>query len=66
MDITFGLPATDNFQHWPPWRSLLVETARLVHADRTPSTDAFEGDAVMGLSRFRPWCQPDRGLGACA
>lgn len=20
MDITPGLPATDNFQHWPPWR----------------------------------------------
>ncbi|GAA0413357.1 AAA family ATPase [Microbispora corallina] len=30
MDITPGLPATDNFQHWPPWRPLVVETARLV------------------------------------
>ena len=20
MDITPGLPSTDNFQHWPPWR----------------------------------------------
>ncbi|WP_188486014.1 AAA family ATPase [Williamsia phyllosphaerae] len=30
MDITPGLPATDNFQHWPPWRSLVVETARHV------------------------------------
>ncbi|WP_416520507.1 AAA family ATPase [Streptomyces achromogenes] len=30
MDITPGLPATDNFQHWPPWRSLVVETARRV------------------------------------
>ena len=28
MDITPGLPATDNFQHWPPWRPLVVETAR--------------------------------------
>ncbi|MEU5784931.1 AAA family ATPase [Micromonospora lupini] len=28
MDITPGLPATDNFQHWPPWRQLVVETAR--------------------------------------
>jgi hypothetical protein len=32
MDITPGLPATDNFQHWPPWRSLVVETARHVLA----------------------------------
>jgi len=30
MDISPGLPATDNFQHWPPWRSLVVETARQV------------------------------------
>jgi hypothetical protein len=30
MDITPGLPATDNFQHWPPWRQLVVETARRV------------------------------------
>ena len=32
MDITPGLPATDNFQHWPPWRPLVVETARRVHS----------------------------------
>jgi hypothetical protein len=30
MDITPGLPETDNFQHWPPWRPLVVETARRV------------------------------------
>lgn len=30
MDITPGLPWTDNFQHWPPWRQLVVETARRV------------------------------------
>jgi hypothetical protein len=30
MAITPGLPATDNFQHWPPWRQLVVETARHV------------------------------------
>ena len=30
MDITPGLPATDDFQHWPPWRPLVVETARRV------------------------------------
>ncbi|PZS37026.1 MAG: ATP-binding protein [Pseudonocardiales bacterium] len=27
MDITPGLPRTDNFQHWQPWRPLVVETA---------------------------------------
>lgn len=31
MDVTPGLPATDNFQHWPPWRPLVVETASRVH-----------------------------------
>lgn len=30
MDIRPGLPETDNFQHWPPWRTLVVETARRV------------------------------------
>jgi len=30
MDIRPGLPETDNFQHWPPWRPLVVETARHV------------------------------------
>ena len=30
MDINPGLPDTDNFQHWPPWRPLVVETARRV------------------------------------
>ncbi|MDQ0030912.1 AAA family ATPase [Arthrobacter bambusae] len=30
MDIRPGLPATDNFQHWDPWRPLVVETARRV------------------------------------
>ncbi|MFD9125569.1 ATP-binding protein [Kitasatospora sp. NPDC059571] len=30
MDVTPGLPATDNFQHWPPWRQLVVETARRI------------------------------------
>lgn len=28
MNIQPGLPETDNFQHWPPWRPLVVETAR--------------------------------------
>ena len=30
MDIKPGLPVTDNFQHWEPWRGLVVETARRV------------------------------------
>jgi hypothetical protein len=30
MDITPGLPDTGNFQHWPPWRQLVIETARSV------------------------------------
>lgn len=30
MDISPGLSDTDNFQHWPPWRPLVVETARRV------------------------------------
>ncbi|ROS23745.1 ATP-binding protein [Cellulomonas sp. PhB150] len=30
MDIKPGLPETDNFQHWPPWRPLVVDTARRV------------------------------------
>ncbi|MFE7390150.1 ATP-binding protein [Streptomyces sp. NPDC057582] len=30
MDITHGLPRTDNFQPWPPWRPLVVETAHHV------------------------------------
>ena len=30
MDITPGLPETDNFQHWPPWRPLVVESARRI------------------------------------
>jgi hypothetical protein len=30
MDITPGLPSTDNFQHWRPWRPLVVETAHHV------------------------------------
>jgi hypothetical protein len=31
MDVTPGLPESDNFQHWDPWRPLVVETARRVH-----------------------------------
>lgn len=30
MDISPGLPWTGNFQDWPPWRPLVVETAHRV------------------------------------
>ena len=30
MDVHPGLPETDNFQHWPPWRLLVVDTARRI------------------------------------
>ena len=30
LDVYPGLPQTDNFQHWPPWRPLVVETARRI------------------------------------
>jgi len=30
MDVSPGLPETDNFQHWRPWRPLVVETARRI------------------------------------
>ena len=43
MDITPGLPETDNFQHWPPWRQLVVETARRV-------LDYIGGTLVMPMT----------------
>jgi hypothetical protein len=30
LDVYPGLPQTDNFQHWPPWRPLVVETAHRI------------------------------------
>jgi len=30
MDVRPRLPETDNFQNWPPWRPLVVETARRI------------------------------------
>ena len=30
MSVTPRLSETDNFQHWPPWRPLVVETARRI------------------------------------
>ena len=65
MSITPGLPDTDNFQHWPPWRPLVVDTARRVlgytggilvmpmHADHNTLRERIEGDTVLGPSSFR-------------
>lgn len=30
MRVSPGLPETDNFQHWSPWRPLVVETAHQI------------------------------------
>lgn len=60
MDITPGLPETDNFQHWPPWRPLVVESARQV-LDYTGGTlvvpmtvlvQAYWREISEGLARY--------------
>ncbi len=57
MDITPGLPETDNFQHWPPWRHLVVETARRV-------LDYTGGTLVMPMTVLvqRYWQEISTGL----
>ena len=59
MDITPGLPTTDNFQHWPPWRAMVVETAHQV-LDYTGGTlvmpmtvlvEAYWREISTGLAR---------------
>lgn len=57
MDITPGLPPTDNFQHWPPWRPLVVETARRV-------LDYTGGTLVMPMTVQVEdyWLEISRGL----
>lgn len=57
MDITPGLPSTDNFQHWPPWRPLVVETARRV-------LDYTGGTLVMPMTVLveRYWREISAGL----
>lgn len=57
MDITPGLPETDNFQHWPPWRPLVVETARRV-------LDYTGGVLVMPMTVLveRYWREISTGL----
>jgi hypothetical protein len=46
MDVTPGLPPTDNVQHWPPWRPLVVETARRILA--------YTGGTVEARRQPRP------------
>ncbi|MEV0193429.1 ATP-binding protein [Kitasatospora purpeofusca] len=57
MDITPGLPDTGNFQHWPPWRPLVVETARRV-------LDYTGGTLVMPMTVLveRYWREIEEGL----
>lgn len=43
MDVEPGLPELGNFQHWPPWRPLVVETARRV-------LDYTSGTLVMPMT----------------
>jgi AAA domain len=59
MDITPGLPTTDNFQHWPPWRPLVVETARRI-------LDYTGGTLVMPMTVLveQYWHEITAGLAA--
>lgn len=59
MDVSPGLPATDNFQHWPPWRSFVVETARRI-------LDYTGGTLVMPMTVLvEPyWREISEGIGA--
>ncbi|ALV34929.1 AAA family ATPase [Streptomyces sp. CdTB01] len=61
MDIRPGLPETDNFQHWPPWRPLVVETARRV-------LEYTGGTLVMPMTVLveRYWREISAGLAAHA
>lgn len=57
MDITPGLPLTDNFQHWAPWRPLVVETAHRV-------LDYVGGTLIMPMTVLveEYWREISRGL----
>lgn len=59
MDISPGLPETDNFQHWPPWRELVVETAHRI-------LDYTGGTLVMPMTVLvEPyWREISAGLGS--
>ncbi|MDF0528649.1 AAA family ATPase [Tsukamurella sp. 8F] len=57
MGITPGLPPTDNFQHWDPWRPLVVDTVRRV-------LDYTGGTLVMPMTVLveRYWDEISGGL----
>ena len=57
MDIRPGLPETDNFQHWPPWRPLVVETAHRI-------LDFVGGTLVMPMTVLieEYWREISRGF----
>lgn len=59
MAITPGLPEMGNFQHWPPWRPLVVETARRV-------LDYCGGTLVMPMTVLvkEYWQEISTGLAA--
>jgi hypothetical protein len=59
LAITPGLPATDNFQHWPPWRPLVVESARRI-------LDYTGGTLVMPMTVLveQYWREISTGLAA--
>lgn len=57
MDVRPGLPETDNFQNWSPWRPLVVETARRI-------LDYTGGTLVMPMTVLvEPyWLEISQGL----
>jgi hypothetical protein len=55
MNITPGLPETDNFQHRPPWRQLVVETARRVLDHAEAARTWLHGEAeVVDTTQLTP------------
>lgn len=59
MDVRPVLSATDNFQHWPPWRTLVVETASRI-------LEYTGGTLVMPMTVLTEsyWREISEGLGA--
>lgn len=59
MDVHPRLPDTDNFQNWPPWRSLVVETAHRI-------LDYTGGTLVMPMTVLVKsyWREISHGLAA--
>ena len=59
MDVSPTLSATDNFQHWAPWRPLVVDTARRI-------LDHTGGTLVMPMTVLVEayWCEISDGLAA--